>query len=501
MQVIVLGAGLAGLAATERLLDVGCEVVVVDSFPVPGGRTASFEARVPVAGLEPGDVVEHGLHAWFQHYHALYGLMERAAVPKPAFKGHGIYLWNPEHGHTVIEGGPLFWLANALRLPETMRGPRRDALLAYARLIRMLNRAVHAEARTDAGCALELLRSHGVPKPAIENVFRPCMFSLTSLPLEELSAFELLRWMSHILPDPRIRALDAGTTEALTAPLVAYLERRGARFHFGVEVQRLCLDERGRVQLQLAQAPDRTGVRHLLVWGFQPDPVPDTTRCEAVVSALPWERLLEVAHGDPQLETLEAWRNMRQLRNVHPMTIRLWFERPIASAADRYILCAGTLFDVMRPTPEPARGEGIRLMDVLIENIESHLPEFAYTGERFVQEAEPARPIETRVLADLERMYPGQIAGNRVLRRFIHTREGIVACRTGVWPKRPPQYIGLDKFVIAGDWTRQPWGVCMEGAVRAGQLAAQALLDKCAHTPAPWPFRQLLYSARSVFQR
>ena len=183
------------------------------------------------------------------------------------------------------------------------------------------------------------------------------------------------------------------------------------------------------------------------------------------------------------------------------MTIRLWFERPIENAADRYILCADTLFDVMRPTPEPARGAGIRLFDSLIENIDTHLPDCRYNGERFIQEPPDARSIETRVLADLERMYPGQIASNRVLRRFLHTREGIIACRPGTWLNRPTQYIGLDRFVIGGDWTRQPWGVCMEGAVRSGQLAARALLDKRAHTPAPWPFRQLIYSTGSAFQR
>src|SRR5260221_11487429 len=48
MRVLVIGAGLSGLAATEALLDAGARVVVIDAFPVPGGRVASFEARVAV---------------------------------------------------------------------------------------------------------------------------------------------------------------------------------------------------------------------------------------------------------------------------------------------------------------------------------------------------------------------------------------------------------------------------------------------------------------------
>jgi uncharacterized protein with NAD-binding domain and iron-sulfur cluster len=35
--------------------------------------------------------------------------------------------------------------------------------------------------------------------------------------------------------------------------------------------------------------------------------------------------------------------------------------------------------------------------------------------------------------------------------------------------------VGLSNFVLAGDWTQHGWGVCMEGAVRSGQLAADRL--------------------------
>jgi uncharacterized protein with NAD-binding domain and iron-sulfur cluster len=135
VRVLVIGAGLAGLAATERLLDAGAQVVVVDAFPRPGGRVANFDVTRPVAGLIAGDVVEHGLHAWFQHYRALFGLMERAGVTKPAFAGNGVYLFDPQYGHLTIPGGPFVWLLNAMRLPAALRGERPAALQAFWRLI------------------------------------------------------------------------------------------------------------------------------------------------------------------------------------------------------------------------------------------------------------------------------------------------------------------------------------------------------------------------------
>jgi 15-cis-phytoene desaturase len=501
MRVLVLGAGLSGLAATERLLDAGVKVVVVDSFPVPGGRVASFDVSVPIAGLLPGDVVEHGLHAWFQHYHGLFGLMARAGLPKPPFAGRGIHFWAPERGHYVIEGGPGAWFFNALRLPEEMRGPRLAALAAFSELIGYLDPALRQPERTDQETAIDLLRRMGVPEKAIDHVFRRCLFSLTSLPFEELSALELLRWMSHVLPDPRIRCLDGGGTARMCAPIADYLRTRGADFRFGVEVRKLGIGEDGHVALDLIKAPDRTGVRHVLVQGFRPSEVPNPALFDAVVCTLPWERVLAVSSGDSRLSSLPAWQGMRRLENVHPMTVRLWFERPIEGAQQIYLLCSGTVFDVIRPTREPARDDGIRLVDALVDNIDAQLPELGYDHERFVVEPDTDRAVEARVLRDLERLYPGQIRGNPVTRRFLHTREGIIACRPGVWRHRPPQYVGLRRLVLAGDYTRQPWGVCMEGAVRSGQLAAESLLSGRQSDTAPWPFQEVAHSVRSIFER
>jgi 15-cis-phytoene desaturase len=476
MRVLVIGAGLAGLSAAERLLDEGAEVVVVDSFPLPGGRVASFEASVNVAGLIPGDIVEHGLHAWFQHYEALFGLMTRAGLPKPAFAGKGIHFFHAEHGHTVIEGGPYLWLLNALRLPIELRGPRTSALVAFGRLIRLLERSLEDAEQTDRETAAALLARTGVPEAAVDSIFRPCLFSLTSLPLEQLSALELLRWMSNILPDPRIRCIEGGGTQAMCTPIAAHLRARGADFRFGVEVKRLYVDARGRVRAEMHPAPDRTGLRHVLVQGFEPSPVPDADSFDAIVSTLPWERLLEVVRDEPRLLELEEFQRMRSLSNVHPLTIRLWFERPLEETGARYVLCHGTVFDVMRPTPEPRRYPGVHLVDALIDNVETHLPGFVYRGERYIPEGDDHRLIMNRVLPDLERMYPGQIQGNRVVRSFLHTREGIIACRPGAWSARPAQYVGRTDLVLAGDFSRQPYGVCMEGAVRSGLLAVQALM-------------------------
>lgn len=495
-SVLVIGAGLSGLAASEVLLDAGLSVTLIDAFPVPGGRVASFDVHAPVAGLIPGDVVEHGLHGWFQHYHALFGLMSRAGLPKPRFAGKGVHFWYPDHGHFTIPGGQVAWLIHALRLPESLRGSRAQALAAFGRLIGQLDAALANPERTDRDSAATLLTRCGVPEAALRTIFRPCLFSLTSLPLEELSALEMLRWLSKILPDPRIRCLDGGGTTAMCAPIAAYLTQRGAQLRLGVEVHALSLDERGRARLELAQAPDRTGVRHILVPGFAAATPPDPDRFDAVICTLPPDRLLAVS--SERARAHPVFQQIAELRNVHPLSARLWFERPLRGSGTDYVLSSGTVFDVLRPTPEPRRYAGIHLLDVLVDNMETHLPELPYAGEQYLTGEQETHVLE-RVLTDLERVYPGQIHGNRVRRRFLHTREGIIAARPGTWSKRPPQYIGSDAFFLAGDFTRQAHGVCMEGAVRSGQLAARSLLAGRQASDTPGAFDQLTRSVRSLW--
>ena len=48
----------------------------------------------------------------------------------------------------------------------------------------------------------------------------------------------------------------------------------------------------------------------------------------------------------------------------------------------------------------------------------------------------------------------------------------------GVDRWRPAQASPLDNLFVAGDWTATGWPATMEGAVRSGYLAAEALLKR-----------------------
>ncbi|MDP8969968.1 MAG: FAD-dependent oxidoreductase, partial [Actinomycetota bacterium] len=69
VELLVVGAGLAGLACAFELADDGRDVLVLEAQDHVGGRTASW--------LEDGMPVESGLHRWLGFFKRLPALLER----------------------------------------------------------------------------------------------------------------------------------------------------------------------------------------------------------------------------------------------------------------------------------------------------------------------------------------------------------------------------------------------------------------------------------------
>lgn len=68
-DVVVIGAGCAGLAAAVRLSAAGRKVIVVEQAPRLGGRATAFTDR------ETGEKVDNGQHVLFGCYRETYAML------------------------------------------------------------------------------------------------------------------------------------------------------------------------------------------------------------------------------------------------------------------------------------------------------------------------------------------------------------------------------------------------------------------------------------------
>ena len=168
------------------------------------------------------------------------------------------------------------------------------------------------------------------------------------------------------------------------------------------------------------------------------------TAAEYYICALPFERLPALGCPRPAFEH-------------SPITgIHLWFDRPVTD------LPHATLLDrTVQWMFNKSEGRYLQLVVSASRGLAADEPRGhrgpggARTGRILSAAARDARLEKAHVIKEMRATFLGR-AGNR----------SAAARRPG--PDRP------DLF-LAGDWTRSGWPATMEGAVRSGYLAAEAV--------------------------
>ena len=86
------------------------------------------------------------------------------------------------------------------------------------------------------------------------------------------------------------------------------------------------------------------------------------------------------------------------------------------------------------------------------------------------------------MIAELRATWP-EAVGARVLRsRLVIEHRAVISPRPGSDRLRPGQLTPWKGLFLAGDWTQTGWPSTMEGAVRSGLMAAEALLAEQGST-------------------
>ncbi|WP_300014039.1 NAD(P)/FAD-dependent oxidoreductase [Pseudonocardia sp.] len=220
-DVVVVGAGLAGLRAAQVLCRRGLDVVVLDAADRPGGRMAT--------DLVDGFRCDRGFQVLNTSYPALRATADLAALRLRPF----------EPG-AAIRGadGRLHHLANPARRPSQAFATATDDLLPVrdrAKLVAWTARVLAAPPSRTAGLidrtAAQDLGAAGLDGPVVERFLRPFLSGvLGESALTTSAAFVRLVWRSFALGTVAVPAAGMGALPAqLAAGLPAGVLRPGRR--------------------------------------------------------------------------------------------------------------------------------------------------------------------------------------------------------------------------------------------------------------------------------
>jgi 15-cis-phytoene desaturase len=184
-DVIIVGAGLAGLSCGFELVQSGKKVLLLEARPVVGGRTASW--------IEEGMPVESGLHRFLGVYEALPELMKRAGIDldETIYWEDAFEIRSPERPSGVFAVAPIHkpfstlagltgnWNMLSLYDKASLANFVNAGLAMYFLLPEGLDRI----------STLDFAKKWRVGKKAIQNILIPFTAGIFFLPPERYSAF------------------------------------------------------------------------------------------------------------------------------------------------------------------------------------------------------------------------------------------------------------------------------------------------------------------------
>ena len=435
-DVVVVGAGLAGLACAFELASVGRRVLLLEGRQVLGGRTSSW--------IEDGMPVETGLHRYLGIYQALPGLLARAGVPIDDIVQweYTIEIRTPEGPRGVFGIAPFY---RPLTTLASLLG--NNALLSPIDKISLLPMFTAGlvdywlnPERLDQRSALGYARGPLATRRARQRVVTPLSTGLFFLPPDRYSAYAF--FMPAALSLRRLTELRAGVflggmTEVMANPLAAAIKRRGGEVQAGTRVSRLRVQQ-GRVTGVVADGVT-VEARHVVV----------------ATSLRPAQRLLAPFSSHPWV------RPMMALPSMPVVTIQFELDRP-SMPLDRTTFGPGT---ALASFAEQSR--------TTFPHTPGRLSVILAAPERFLG----LRPEEICQITVNDAVRLGiELEGHILRYRVVRLLDDFYSLAPGHHHLRPDQETPIPGLSLAGDYTRQPLLGTMEGAVISGQLAARSVL-------------------------
>jgi squalene-associated FAD-dependent desaturase len=475
--VAVAGGGLAGLAAACALAAAGFRVTVFEKRPFLGGRASSYQHP------GTGEVVDNCQHVLFRTCTNLINFYERIGVDRDI-------RWYDEM--TFLEPGGRASVMRASFLPAPLHTAPSffnfsfltvQDKLAIARA--MVPLTLTAQPDTGESFA-DWLDQHRQTSGAIERFWKPILISALSEELENISISSAAQVVRESMKSPAARHMGVPTVPLTTLYDAAgdYIRARGG-------------DLQLRASLDAFHAAQSLVRLDLAARDVEPAAEAQTA-FDYLVLALPFDALDRVL---PQTSDSASLREQITHFETSPITgVHLWFDRPIsdldhAVLLDRIIQWMFHKSRIQRRSeigvaerrnplarhvsagkiePENDRVPSGTAPDAGPDTVTGSYIELVISSSKNLIDKSRSEIIDL-VLAEVREFFPAARAANLVKSTVIKELHATYSPRPGIDAHRPAPTTAWPRVFVAGDWTATGWPATMEGAVRSGYLAAEAI--------------------------
>ncbi|MGD0212864.1 MAG: hydroxysqualene dehydroxylase HpnE [Terriglobales bacterium] len=430
--VAIAGGGLAGLAAGCALAEAGFRVSLFERRPYLGGRASSYQHP------GTGEIVDNCQHVLLGCCTNLLDFYRRAGVQDKIRWYEKLTFLEPGGRASVIGPSALpaplhtawaFLRADCLNFRDKLGISRAMAALA-------------PWAPADLGESfLDWLKHHGQTGQAIERFWKTILVSALNEDLDQVS----VSYAAQVVRESFLKSAAAGRMGIPTVPLTdlysttgEYIRARG-----------------GDIQLRAAVESFRA----------EPSCVSVTTngqeqKFDYLILAVPFDVLARLLPDNPSSAALAA--ALGQFRTSPITGIHLWFDREISDLEHAVLLDRTIQWMFHKSRIVTGRGNGGSYIELVV------------SCSRSLVEKSKTEIVEMAV-NEAREFFPGARDASLVKSTVIKEVHATYSPRPGIDEYRPKPETAWPRVFLAGDWTATGWPATMEGAVRSGYLASEAL--------------------------
>ena len=443
---IVIGGGLAGLAAGVALAEAGCRVRLFEQRPYLGGRATSY-------ALPNGEHVDNCQHVTLGCCTNLEDFYRRVGSAGKIRFFDRLFFLDPQQRTGIMQAGflpaPLHMTGSFLSFAPLSLKDKISIARALAAILFAGGEPKDAYAGAPISMLAWLQRHKQTPR-AIERFWRVVLVSALDEELDRTDArFGIdVFWKAFLknsggyrmgVPSVPLADLYEGCRTAI--------QQKGGEVILRSPVRRLCMKDGALSAVQFD--------------GGREEPA------DAFVLAVPQDKLNEllpdeIRAANPSLAQLEKLK-------VSPITgVHFWFDRevtkePFITLLDtqtQWIFNKTALHGASESASTGSHGQYLQLVisasyDLLRRSREEIIDLCLKEVRQALPAAREARLIKATVIKEASATFSPE---------------------PGVDSLRSAQRTNTPRLFLAGDWTATGWPATMEGAVRSGYLAAEAVL-------------------------
>ena len=453
--VAIAGGGLAGLAAACALSDLGFHVTLFEKRPFLGGRASSYEHP------GTGEVVDNCQHVLFRVCTNLVDFYKKIGVADQI-------RWYDRM--TFIEPGGRTSTMQSSFLPAPMHTA--PSFLGFSFLnaadklaiARALMPLTLTDQPDDGKSFQEWLERHGQTRNAIARFWHPILISALSEDLDRISVSAAAQVVRESMksPDARRMGVPALPLTDLYNAAGDYVRKRGGMVQFRCAVENFSADN---AQVRVRTRAGGTEASELSF--------------DYLVVALPFDALDRVLPDAPESSPIRE--KLSHFENSPITGIHLWFDRQISDLDHAVLLDRTIQWMFHKSRLQPMRSQASN------GNSPGSYIELVVSSSKSLIDKSRAEIVEL-ALAEVREFFPAARAANVTKSTVIKEVNATYSPRPGIDAHRPTAVTGWPRVFLAGDWTATGWPATMEGAVRSGYLAAEALTQatgKAAHFISP----------------